>query len=386
MKIGIISHYRALILDGNYGTLFQNWALQSYLNHRGHETTWVRTKYYSSRKKRKSTLSRNIKALLVRYGFGAPRISPSPHKRPYQAFFRKYVPFSEYEYYADDLQRNPPKVDAFLVGSDQVWNSPSPLMFLEFAPAGTLRVAYAASANWKRLPATWPEDFSAPLSRLDAVSVRENEGLELCKKAGRSDTQHVLDPALLPKKQDYLQLVQLEGDDIPAPKPFVFSYFVGFDEAYSAPLPKLRDVAKNAQLDLQIDIVQQHGGSLPAGISPTVNPTPTQWLNAFNSSRFVVTNSFHGMVFSIIFKTPFLVVLRNASENRGNERMMNVLTALNLQQRAITLEAFENKSYDEIQSLLEAEIQWESVTLRLDKLRSKSKAFLDSALGVPKPA
>lgn len=325
-----------------------------------------------------------IAEALTRFGIRDIHISRSPHTRAYQAFLRRFVPCSAVEYSADKLLADPPKMDAFIVGSDQVWGSRSPIMYLEYASLGARRISYAASANWNKLPAVWWANASSWISKFDAVSVREKQGLQHCRSAGRHDAEQVLDPALLLSKDDYLALIQETNDTADNLGPFVFSYFVGFNEAHQATVLKAKDIAEYGQLDLQLDILQRDGNRPVECSVPTMDPTPTQWLNAFSSSSFILTNSFHGVVFSIIFERPFLVIIRNTRDDVGNERMEDLLASLGLEQRKITQVAFENNSCQEIQALLDQDIQWASVGARLDTLRSASKAFLESALGLQK--
>lgn len=389
MKIGILSLYRTLILEGNYGTLFQNYALQAHLQSKGHTTHWVRTVSY--RPKPSSNIASaglaairfHGQALMPWFGMRLPGISLSPHSRPYQAFLRKYVSFSQVEYSADDLLSRPPQADAWIIGSDQVWNSRSSIMFLDFVPPGVRRIAYAVSANWRRLPETWAGEFGAAIMRMDAVSVREREGLALCEKAGREDTVQVLDPALLLLKEDYLRLIEAEGNGRSPAAPFLFAYYVGADEALEATHAQVRAVADCSRLGLQADSLPRRDRASPCDTFSNMNPTPTEWLNAFNTCSSVITNSFHGVVFSVLFERPFLVILRSSDDKPAHQRILNLLSSLKLENRAITQMEFERKNADDIRLLLDSLIQWSAVGIELGRLRAKSAGFLEAALGSP---
>ncbi len=258
-------------------------------------------------------------------------------------------------------------LSAIVVGSDQVWRPdyvPQDSLsdyFLGFVEGTRARrVSYAASfghGDWR-----FPEhttEVSYLLSRFDAVSVREASGLDICRDVfGLDDAVHVLDPTLLVDRAFYNRVAAAPTDRTAK---VLFEYILDHDgctptigEEVAASLGDIYSV-RSVALDA--------GGSLP-GVG--------DWVRAIMDADFVMTDSFHGMVFSIIFRKNFLAVVNH---KRGADRFISLAHMLGLGDRLI-----DGSSRDQARELAARPIDYAAVSSRLEALKARSREFLTAAL------
>lgn len=347
MKIGIISCDGWLRLWDNYGTLFQNYALQTHLRRLGHETFWIMTGHASAplreRLARVVAQPRKLlafaKSQAISRTIGARerrkiKAFNAEHPRNFPAFFEQNIPHTSRRYTAQDLKNLPPEANAYIVGSDQVWGSVSTTTFLDFGDASVRRIAYAASTAWSTRSREWLDAATQKLPRFDAVSVREPEGVVVCARAGRKDVRHVCDPTLLLERNDYMQLVRAAGDDRPFPRKTVLAYFLNVKKLSALPWREVVNFAREREAELKV--VPLQGSELAVPEANVFTPSPTQWLNAYDKADCVLTNSFHGTAFAVIMRKPFLVVLQCGKTESENCRFFSILKKLGLENRILT--------------------------------------------------
>lgn len=376
MKIGILTqplHY-------NYGGIIQNWALQQVLLRLGHRPEMIFLTI-NGRPGWKMVAMRTLslaKCLIRKYLLNRrDRYIHSPLDPRYN---------SAINYYADDgfvkrihktkvlgCDANLAKLsrrrgyEAFIVGSDQVWReeySPRILAyFLDFLPDsdGRRRIAYAASFGKDRdyiSPEKMPE-CRRLVGRFHAVSVREAEGVDIVRRDfGRGQVEKVLDPTLLLSAADYSQLIS-PGDR--RRSPYIASYILDRDDDKAAVLAQ---VAADKSLPVsEIDIE----------VRPEGMHTVSQWLANFADADFVVTDSFHGCVFSIIFGKPFIAI---GNADRGLGRFLSLLGELGLMDRLITT----MHDFRDRRATLMSSPDYATVNGRLALLRQSSLKFLTDAL------
>lgn len=376
MKIGILTqplHY-------NYGGIIQNWALQQVLKRCGYEPEMVFL--VSGEKADVRLLALRalslIKCLAKKYVLNQegiylhspfdPRYCPSVYYYADSEFIKrinKTKPLGRNTDLAHLVNRR--RYDAFIVGSDQVWReeySPNIFsFFLDFLPKNDKRrrIAYAASfgkesdyISLEKMP-----QCRKLLTRFDAVSVRENEGIEIINNDfGRQQVEKVLDPTLLLSSVDYDNLI---SPDDHKTKPFIASYILDNAEEKESILKAVSSVKDLPISKMSIDIVP---GSM-ASIS--------QWLANFADADFVVTDSFHGCVFSIIFGKPFIAV---ANKERGLDRFTSLLGEFELTNRLIS----NYHEFRDHKDILLSMPDYNTVNSRLETLRQSSLKFLTNAL------
>lgn len=390
MRIGIVSLYGWLKLWDNYGTLLQNFALQTFLRQQGHNTFWIRTRPTLPEVSRAQRLwceilfyCRALLRMLVIPLLGKPtsaRLTEFNQRNPryFREFMIRHVPTSSREHTISELTEEPPKVDALIVGSDQVWRDVTRLNFLDFGPQCLRRIAYGVSAPWPSLADRWFESAIQYTPRFDAVSVREIEGLEVCKRLGRADAIHVVDPVLLLDESHYLNVVRQDGEDNEFPSPVVLGYFVNINKSEDIPWEATSGFARARGVDLRV--VPLQGAELVVPEEYIFTPSPSAWINAFHKSNCVMTNSYHGALFAIVMKKPFLVFLQSGTSSHENCRFSSALEPLGLYDRVFTTDNWREVTPKMLDDLMSRPIDWGKVGAALARWREESAEFLIDAL------
>lgn len=344
----------------NYGAALQAYALNAKLRSYGLDAKVIDYQpayYYASNK-----------GLLVRFlrvFLRAPEWMLG--RRRFGNFLRKYVPMSPKAYRTiEDLRSDVPVADVYIAGSDQIWNcldlenGKDDTFFLTFAPAGSKKISYAASLAMPEIPADQVERYRKNLSSFDAISVREKTGRRLLTEAGVADVHTVVDPVFLLSRQDWEQLAA-EDSYKPSEK-YVLVYSFNRNK-------KLHRYARNLAKSL---------GAQVYSINTTIedffldtdkyfwNATPNTFVNLIRNAEAVVTNSFHGTSFSIIFNKQFHLF---SKKDKANSRMHDLLDELGLLDRFV-------KSED----LIEESIDYETVNGIVAIKRKASEDFLLKSL------
>mgnify|MGYP001041788652 CR=1 FL=1 len=367
MKIGILT----LPLHTNYGGILQAYALQTVLKRMGHDV-------YVIENKRRS-LSLPIHKMPFVYGkrivknlmghknpiFYEQKINrEQPIIRQYtDVFIRKYIHLKQYDTFSD-IQ--PSEYDAFVVGSDQVWRpryfgiNEIEDAYLKFAKSWDVkRLAYAVSfgtENWEyTLQQT--EKCSILLKMFDAISLREDAGVKLCKKHFGLNTQQVLDPTMLLHKEDYIQLFKQSGT--PPSKGNLLCYIL--DET-----PEKEQIVHRIAIEKGLNVFKTNSKveNRQAPLNERIQPPVEQWIRGFYDADFVITDSFHACVFSILFNKPFLVC---SNIDRGISRFNSILNMFDLQNRMIT----NTHDYKQLDN-----IKWENINSILKNKREEAYRFL----------
>jgi hypothetical protein len=342
-KIGIVTFWRS---EDNYGQLLQCYALQRFLKGMGQDVFLIKnTKDYMGKgrcgaMKRKAVklisylfhfrfialydkLCTLIQGIKYRWGGGKNR----SYSRCFEEFRNKYIVSTAQEYTIGKLKKNPPAADIYICGSDQVWNAtnPSPVYYLDFGE-GCKRIAYAASFGGievSDIPEKGIRKMAYYLKRFDVITVREPKGIAICEKAGREDAKCVIDPTLLLSKSDYAELSQ--ATDLPE-KNYLLLYLLGNKTSLD-----IENVYRFAgDKDLSVVYVASQGR---VDNYPKVYPTIEEWLFLVDHAEYVVTNSFHGTVFSIIMNKPFYTLPLTGAFEKMNERVETLLNKYGLSDR-----------------------------------------------------
>ena len=201
----------------------------------------------------------------------------------------------------------------------------------------------------------------------DAISVREDSGIALCKEHLGVDAIHVLDPTLLLEKDDYIKLVEKAKE--PVSNGNLFCYILDNNETIKNGIQYIEQTLSlnSFQVKAKNDKCTLKRGE---NIKDHIIPSPTKWLRAFMDAEMVFTDSFHGCVFSIIFNKPFWVI---GNKGRGNARFESLLKQFNLESRR-----FDIKEIDNID--LTTPIDWDKVNTTKKELQKKSIDFIISTL------
>ena len=381
MKIGILTQP----LHTNYGGLLQAFALQKFLRDAGHDAITVdyarRERFYAFPYR----LARRLvgKFLLGRGGAIFPQ-KPSRGAGRHMARFVIENIRTTKKIFAPARARDFAEYDfgAFVVGSDQTWRpaySPHmPTFFLDFLGADerSRRVAYAASFgtdSWEFSPELTQK--CAPLAKkFHAISVREDSGVALCEKFLGVSAEHLLDPTLLLDAADYRAIVERDEARGLLPKRVsalrVFAYFLDPASEKSALLAQVAEI-----LGAEPEEIMPARAELAAGIADF--PPVSAWLRGFRDAEFVVTDSFHGCVFSIIFNRPFITV---GSVSRGMARFHSLLKMFGLESRLVSAESLSTFSRERLRALISAPLDHATINSVRAREIARSRAFLANAL------
>jgi len=357
-----------LTLNGyfNYGNRFQNYALQqTLLNYSNHVDTLLISKNFKidikSKNDNPSLLIRikryNILELLKKnLSFVLQKtIGRKVIKKRKNLRHNAFVSFSKAYLNEIDLGITPQSIpdglgtryDFFVVGSDQVWNPTFPefseLFFLTFVPKHK-RVAYAPSFGLSELPEEVKDNFSTWLSSMEYLSVREESGESIIRNLTGRDVPVVLDPTMLLTKEEWLR-VSTPLKTVPK-KPYILTYFLGTLDAKRGKEIKLF-AKKNSLMIIQINELT----------SKYYTTGPGELISLINQATLILTDSFHGTVFSILFEKPFLTYKRVGRDDMYS-RIETLFSLLHLENRENMRLSDPNLceiDYHEVKQLLEIE-------------------------------
>ena len=365
MRIGVITHPLHL----NYGGILQAYALQRVLQDRGHDAVYIEWRPYNFR-------FAPLKIYLWRFLLKLKWLGR-----------RRIVVFSDVDYYRiykkihkftkNNISILPIKdlheedVDVLIVGSDQIWR-PSYIeniadAYLDFAKDWDVRrIAYAASfgvADWSEYSDEQTQVCRELIKKFDAVSVREDSGVELCRNYLGVDAVHVLDPTMLVDTKHYIR--HINSCKKRYPERMCLAYILDESDDKSQ---LLHTIAKQCGYNIQ----QWENIDTPSMKKPTVE----EWLKGFHDAEFVFTDSFHGCVFSIIFNKPFIAF---GNEGRGMARFDSLLKMFSLEELLITSS---DQFTPELVDRAISRFSDNSIQQRLNELRKESKLFLERALSL----
>lgn len=373
MRIGILT----LPLHTNYGGILQAYALQTVLERMGHEACVIQRPWRKQIVWWKYPLQ-ILKRCISRYILGRNSSifseiiwnrNQAVIERNTQEFIDKYIHTYQIKQISDLKETD---FDVIVVGSDQIWRPKYYRLhykyiedaFLSFTKKWSVkRIAYAPSFGtdeWEYSKVETQECGNL-LQKFDAVSVREQSGIELCEKyLGHKDVQWVLDPTMLLNKEDYERLIP---KDTIAPGDLM-CYVLDANDEINNLITKIA-----SENDMKVFQAASDVDNVLLPIEKRIQPPVESWLSGFRDAKLVITDSFHACVFSILFRKPFVVI---GNKNRGYSRFESLLKRFGLENRLI-----ENASQFKDSMLNPLS---EEVYKKLDDFRSTSTNFIAKAL------
>lgn len=372
MKVAIMTwfHYR------NYGTALQVTALSEKLRGMGHEPEVIRYKpcgYYRSIPEYSIpvVVKRTIRRALGQHSAAQPTAYVSQEKeRLFSDFLSEWLRFSDKCETAADLGTLNDRYQAFICGSDQIW-SPlcfDPHYFLDFVKEPERKIAYAPSFGVTQIHDKYIKENTRQLLRhFSAISVREAAGQKIVEELTGLPPELTVDPTLLFSGEEWKTHFALSEDSAAAP--YMLAYMLGCNPAH---WDVLKEIAKRHKLQLKIIPVFEMDMDREGCIKTPLGPR--EFLELFLNAAYVCTDSFHGLVFSILFHKPFSVFSRfqkNDPQNQ-NSRINNLLDLLNLRKRLVD-DHFRREDTDEV-------IDYSRVDSILQEQRERSADYLSNAL------
>lgn len=271
-----------------------------------------------------------------------------------------------------DLANLERQYDAFLSGSDQVWN---PLTindngefdrtyFLDFIEAKR-KISYASSMGSYKLNSKKSDEITQLLRSYNALAVRESGTCAVLSKILEREVEHVLDPTLLLKAEQWVNALNLHND-VSSEKKYVLAYALHRDNLFRE---TAQEVAK--QLGYELIAIDQDpilGYKTDRHIK---DAGPDEFVSLINGASYIVTSSFHGTAFALNFKKQFISVMPTS----GGNRLESLLDAVALRDRLIS-------SRDEIANIIGERIDFDVPHAKLSRLRTHSLDYLDRALSL----
>lgn len=373
MRIGILT----LPLHTNYGGILQAYALQTVLERMGNEVYIIGSKFIPQDepfKKKFKWILRQIK-FLITHGRHIPFNYSKAQQYMYNArtlYTSNFIKEHIHEKVVESLHDIAPNdYDAIVVGSDQIWRTQYNQkwlrqnvddVYLGFTRDWNIRrIAYAASfgTNLLEIEDADLESCKKAMALFDAVSVREDSGINICNKQLNVNAVVMPDPTMLLTKDDYMQLIHKEHK---SNKHQLLSYIL----SESADNAKLRmEIAKRKHLEINI-VNNPINSDKYKDLSS--QPPVENWLCGFADCDYVITDSFHACVFSILFHKPFTAI---ANKSGGVARFVSLLKMFGLENRLLF-------SVDEYKDM--PDIDWENIDSVINENREKGLNFLKNSL------
>lgn len=362
MRVAILT----LPLHTNYGGILQCYALQTVLQRMGYDVK-VLTKFQYGPSYYWIYPLAVCKRLIKRYILGVDvDILRAPHEVPRKRtdqFIRHYINKYKFRNLTPDIAK---KFDAIVVGSDQIWRpeyfQPIECAFLSFLGNSKVkRISYAASFGVDSCEYTEEQlnICSSLLKKFDAVSVRETSGVELCSNYFGVDAVQMLDPTLLLSADDYRCLINNAKTRLSKGNMLVYI----LDKSEEKINLVNRIATEKGLTPFWLDSPDEQNENFP--LKERVKMSVEQWLRSFDDAEFVFTDSFHGCIFSIIFRKQFIALGNNS---RGLSRFISLLGLFNLEGRLVL-------SADEYEDNMQS-IEYNKIFDKLSKLQKQSMSYL----------
>jgi len=366
-RVGVITMPRVI----NYGAILQAYGLCKTVADMGHECelidyTYPNAFHLASKFQSRAILKRRLRSLLKRVCFTSEL--DKVRVRRFEAFLEGNMVFTDKTFRSvDELKSAPPVFDAYITGSDQVWNPKfvldDPSFFLQFAPRNAARIAYAASIALTEIPEKFHAQYRKHIMEIGSLSLREDSGVRLVKKLTDRDSDLVLDPSLLLDKNEWSEVAVPFGER----NPYIVCYCLGGFQ-YARRL--CQHIAKMTGYSV-VHVWPQPYERLTSSMQCIYDAGPAEFLGIFKGASFVVTNSFHGTAFAANFSKPFFTILRH--DIAFDSRQASFLRMLGAESRGLELGA-------PLPSEEQLNMEFGSVQSVLGKKRKESIAFLHDAL------
>lgn len=351
MKVGIVT-----LLGNNYGGILQAYALKKTLEKLDVEVVNINYVLSSDSKKLK------IKDVVKKFIYKS-------RNNKFKEFKKLYLNLTEPINDIKQFSEEKFECDAYIAGSDQIWNQQIAMKdrevyFLSFIN-NAKKISYAASVGRDNIEDNEKGKIGNLLNRFDKISIREKTGVDLYQPLTKNKIENVLDPTLLLSNNEWDEIV---NDENTINEEYIFSYTLGADaktlgfiEAIASKLNKnIVEISYKKNFKNEIKNINTAG--------------PKEFIGLVKNSKYVLTNSFHGMVFSILNKKEFFVFKRG----KMNSRIYDLLKILNIEERILDIEKITDISEIDIT----AEIDYDKVYDILEKEKEKSLNFLKQALDI----
>ena len=327
----------------SYGSVLQALALKKYLSKMECNVSLLRLKSISATRLKLYFSGKSLKNGIINFHRFIIKKQLERRYRETMDFFKNNFEFQCYSDYSE-LCATPPQADLFIAGSDQIWNPKNdlPFFYLDFVKEPEKKISYAASMGSLKVPEGKLTQWLTQIEMFGRVSVREAAVKEFIQDHLSKDVAVHIDPTFLIEKEEWKK----EERQYPIKKPYILVYALYWDKKYNKDLKRLH---KETGLPIVTITSQLQNVYAQRRIS---NATVQEFLWLIDNAEYVVTSSFHGVAFSIIFQKSFSAIVNPNSSSR----ICGILKTLGIANPPIAeLNKMPKQNYDYINMLIEKE-------------------------------
>lgn len=362
----------------NYGSVLQAFALNYILSKNGIDNYFV--DYRPGRSERILFLMKNhykirlIKEKIAAYKFNNYSSEVTKHNKvkdnKFDAFIKRNFKFTQTIYFERDMKKLSNEYDVYICGSDQLWN-PAYFKKINFLDGiyGKKKISYATSVGMTNIHEKLKKKYHNFLNDFCSISVREKTGEKLLSSMIDKRIDVVLDPTLLLTKDEWNSISSVEEKN----KPYILCYFLGENKLYWNIADKISQI-----LDIDVWLIPVTTDALNKKYNIVYEVGPVEWINLIKNADFVLTDSFHGTAFSVIFNKNFYNIKRfsDADPTSQNSRVQDLLSEIDLEERVI---APDKDIFCRDDLFIDTD-QYRSVSDRIERLREYSINWLLNAV------
>lgn len=333
-KIGICTIYTGF----NYGSALQTYATKTIVNKIGYDPIVLKISgsFVDGRDVRLSKIFKMMIRSIVHpkvaiqsffsYRTGYSKFISKNTKNLFISFYRDFIIPKKIKYSTLKKEAISNDYVSFICGSDQVWNSTSiyldPFYYLEFSPKSK-RIAFAPSFGKSDIPNYNKKQIKEKISKIEYLSIREDSGKQIIKELIGKDAVQLIDPTLVLTKEEWIEKLNLYHNE----EIYILAYFL--DKPIDSAIKKINQLEKKLNckvIYVPYDDVEYSWETKPSG--------PQEFVNLVFNAKYIVTDSFHGTAFSIIFNKDFYVYSRNYGvATSQTTRIISLLSKMRLVDR-----------------------------------------------------
>lgn len=372
MKLGGITWWR-----NNYGSILQAYALQEWLNSKDNIEYEIINQFGKSITSADNVLDKlktiGILKTLQRafWKYGMPGLRKRSTKM--QLFVDTYLRISNAQYSEKTIAKANDEYDGFICGSDQIWNPKlvdlDSMYWLGFSSREKKRIAYAPSIGVDFVEKDEAIRIKNNLTTFDAISCREDSGTQLINSIlNEKRCKTVLDPTLLVDRTLWDELSKKKVVE----KEYVFSYMLRGSKKQRQ---LIEDFARAENLEIVtipfLETEYTEWYDLKFGDIKYWDAAPDEFVSLIRNAKYVFTDSFHSMVFSILYHIPFF------NFPKAGQAQMNRITGL---QELLGIKYRVVDSWEDIEKVKGQELEWQSIDLKFEKNRQESRNYMQNAI------
>lgn len=375
MNVGLVTFFQ----DDNVGTCLQAFALQKKIQELGHQVEILDYSHQDIVRYDKSFRNR-IRGIVKTYGnknmFYYKKLKKIDYitKERFCQFRRENLAVTKKKYSGySELEEGGKDYDAFVCGSDMIWTPTFDIdhkvYFLQFCNCEK-RISYAPSFGTDVIPSNLEKEFRNYIRSFPYISCREDSGIEIIRKLADIQAELVLDPTQLISKEEWESNFAMENKD----EKYILCYLFGASREVTKWYHHLaKKIAGHYKANIRY---------MPMSRSEQVHEIyygdasygPVEFMRLVHNAEFIITNSYHGFMFSLIFEKPFVVVRREKELywSQFEKRFESVLKLIHQEERLLAKDDFVGEQL--------YSIDYSVINESLEEQRKKSEAFLKNAL------